>query len=262
MTGGAFAGRRWLRLCYGAFAAAGLFFGLLPPLLYGIVNPGVLAVLGAGGLYAAMVLFEGKIRDRLGGGFRTLNILLVILLALALMAYLGFTLYWRGYCARYAPPAGKYPQTVIVLGGGIEGERPKKMLARRLQEAAGYLKENPQAVCVVSGGQGHDEDYSEAHVMKKYLGELGIDPTRVFLEERSGNTRENLAFSSGVIGENGLCSQVTVASDGFHLPRAGIYCKRAGLSLQGVIPSQTPWGLLPSYELREMAALCKALLGF
>ena len=70
----------------------------------------------------------------------------------------------------YGRPAPKQgAATVVVLGCKVNGDQPSLMLRRRLECALEYLRANEQAVCVVSGGQGSNESYSEAYVMEKFL---------------------------------------------------------------------------------------------
>lgn len=126
---------------------------------------------------------------------------------------------------------------MIVLGAKVNGDRPSRMLADRLNAAAAYLDKHPQAACVVSGGQGSDEAYSEASVMQKYLVEKGIDPARIYLEDRSTNTHENLENSLQLIRQEGLCDTVVIATQVFHQYRAATLGS-AGRMLPG-------WGLCP-----------------
>ena len=46
---------------------------------------------------------------------------------------------------------------LIVLGGGVKGEKPSPSLALRLDKAIEYHEKNPNAVIVVSGGLGTQE---------------------------------------------------------------------------------------------------------
>lgn len=62
----------------------------------------------------------------------------------------------------YSDTATKQEKTVIVLGAGLRGERVTDLLARRLDAAYDYHLENPNAVIVVTGGQGPGEDIPEA----------------------------------------------------------------------------------------------------
>jgi hypothetical protein len=58
---------------------------------------------------------------------------------------------------------------VIVLGAGIRGEKVTMPLAHRLNKAVEYSSKNPNAIIVVSGGKGLQEDITEAFAMEKYL---------------------------------------------------------------------------------------------
>ena len=152
------------------------------------------------------------------------------------------------------------PVTVVVLGAAIRGDRPSRMLADRLRVAADYLAAHPQAVCVVSGGQGSDEDYPEGQVMKNYLVELGIEPDRVFTEETSTNTYENLAFSLDVIAREELPADLLIATQEFHQFRAAQYARRAGAQSVYALPCATPWYAVVGYWVREFAAISRMIL--
>ena len=51
----------------------------------------------------------------------------------------------------------------------------------------------------MSGGQGPDEDRTEASVMHDYLEQHGIDATRIIIEDQSTSTYENLVFSKELL---------------------------------------------------------------
>ncbi len=51
------------------------------------------------------------------------------------------------------------------------GKNPSLMLSKRLEAAYEYLNENKNAVCIVSGGKGSNEEISEAQCMYNYLTE-------------------------------------------------------------------------------------------
>ena len=55
--------------------------------------------------------------------------------------------------------------------------------------------ENPKLQCILSGGQGANEEISEAKCMYQYLASKGIDPHRLYQEDKSTSTRENILFS-------------------------------------------------------------------
>lgn len=144
--------------------------------------------------------------------------------------------------------------TAIVLGCKVNGERPSRTLRERLDAALEYLEENPEAKCVVSGGQGEDEGISEAECMFRYLTEKGIAAERIYKEDKSTSTEENMKFSLEVIEENTLNENVVIITNEFHLYRAGITASECGLSF-GTKPAKTDSWLLPTYYVRELYAI-------
>ncbi len=146
-------------------------------------------------------------------------------------------------------PKGK-PTTLVVLGCQIKADEPSLMLKRRLNAAYEYLIEHEDVSVVVSGGQGSDEITSEADVMRNYLLGKGISEDRIFMEDKSVNTQENIRFSKEIIEKEGLCSDITIVTDGFHQLRGDIFARREGLRAYN-IPAPTAVWLLPTYWVRE-----------
>lgn len=146
-------------------------------------------------------------------------------------------------------PNGK-PTTLVVLGCQIKANEPSLMLKRRLNAAYDYLIEHEDVSVVVSGGQGSDEITSEADVMRNYLLSKGISSDRIYMEDKSVNTQENIRFSKKIIEDEGLCSDITIVTDGFHQLRGDIFARREGLKSYN-ISSRTALWLLPTYWVRE-----------
>jgi uncharacterized SAM-binding protein YcdF (DUF218 family) len=141
--------------------------------------------------------------------------------------------------------------TVVVLGCQINGETPSRMLKRRLDAAYDYLSENSDVKVIVSGGQGSDEVTSEADVMRKYLLQRGVEDSRIYMENKSTSTEENLRFSKEIIEKEGLCEKITIVTDGFHQLRADILAKQQGIESCNISASTEKW-LLPTYWIREI----------
>lgn len=146
---------------------------------------------------------------------------------------------------------------VIVLGAGVNGTEPSLILSERIGRAYTYLTENPEVICIVSGGQGSNENISEAQCMYDHLTQMGIDGSRIWMEDKSTSTRENLRFSLDLIEEKTGSRPETAAvvSNEFHLFRAGLFAKEQGLETVG-IPAKTTWSTLYiNYFLREIAGV-------
>ena len=89
--------------------------------------------------------------------------------------------------------------TVVVLGCKVKNGAPSLMLGRRLNAAFEYLSAEPDVKVIVSGGKGDDESISEAQCMRDYLVDRGISPERIYMEDKSTDTDENLRFSQDII---------------------------------------------------------------
>ncbi len=153
--------------------------------------------------------------------------------------------------------AEKPTEYVIVLGAGVNGTVPSLILSERINRAYTYLAENPDVICIVSGGQGPGEDITEAQCMFDRLTARGIDPERIWQENKSTSTRENLQFSLALIEEKtgARPTEAAIISNEFHLFRAGLFAKEQGLSTVGV-PAKTTWfSLRANYFLREIVAV-------
>lgn len=81
---------------------------------------------------------------------------------------------------------------IIVLGAGIIGEQVTPLLASRIDQGIEILKKNPKALLIMSGGQGKGEDIPEGEAMARYAINKGIDESKIIIEDKSTNTKENL----------------------------------------------------------------------
>ena len=148
-------------------------------------------------------------------------------------------------------------QYIIVLGAGVNGTEPSLTLRERINAAYDYLTAHPDTICIVSGGQGWNEDISEAACMQRELTEMGIDPERIWMEDKSTSTIENLEFTLAIIEEKTGTrpSHLGIVSSEYHLYRAGLMAADRGLTSTG-IPAATSWlSLRINYFLREIVAV-------
>ena len=146
---------------------------------------------------------------------------------------------------------------LIVLGAGVNGTVPSRSLRERIDAAYAYLVEYPDAIAVVSGGQGNGEDITEAACMFRELTSLGIAPERVWMEDKATTTLENLRFSLDLIEEKtgARPSEAAIVSSEYHLHRAGIFAGWLDLDAK-LVRAKT--GILPlrlNYYLREVFAV-------
>jgi len=149
---------------------------------------------------------------------------------------------------------------VVVLGAGIQGEQPSLTLSRRLDKSVEYLNVNPDAQIVVSGGFGSKATISEAEVMKRYFVAHGIDEVRIFKEERSTTSDENLKYTQELLSSiNGNKPQeILVITSDYHMFRAKHIAGKYFSKVYG-IASETPTAIMINYAVREYLAVLKLL---
>lgn len=221
-----------------------------------VVCAGNIAGIAASAVLMAVTVFFDKFKEIVAhlwksGGGRAL----VILIAAVIAAGLVYCIVLSVFMARAIQEGDdKKPDAVIVLGCQIRGDRPSRMLRIRLDTAIDVLNENPEAVCIVSGGQGSDEDYTEAEIMKKYLIEKGISPERVIEEGGSATTMENMHNSKLILDDLSIDGNICFVSDGYHIYRAGLIARDCGLDAYGV-PAPTEGRFITSYWVREWLSI-------
>lgn len=149
---------------------------------------------------------------------------------------------------------------VIILGAGLNGDVPSISLSERLSAGAEYLKKYPDAIAVVSGGQGRGETVTEAEAMKKYLVSEGIAEERILTETRAASTMDNFRLSRELIeSKTGKkLREVTFVTNSFHILRAKMLAGRNGLIAHAVAPDKELI-VIPSY-IREYFALIKSYI--
>lgn len=150
---------------------------------------------------------------------------------------------------------------VIVLGSGIRGELLTVGLKNRLDCAVRMYEDNPDIVIVVSGGQGPQEDITEALAMERYLLSRNIPQESIIKEEQATSTYENFVYSKQILdkklGENYSAAYVT---NDYHIYRAGALAGIAGLGTLTHSHSTTVWYTVIPSCMRECMAVVKLWL--
>jgi uncharacterized SAM-binding protein YcdF (DUF218 family) len=129
---------------------------------------------------------------------------------------------------------------LLVLGTKVQGTEPTSILRDRIHAAYTYLNEHPDVICIVSGYQSGKGEISEAECMKRELVKLGVDPLRIWKEEKASSTVENLEFTLALIEEKtGSRPDVLgILSTESHLLRAEMFAKRQGIR-RVLLPAKT-----------------------
>lgn len=150
---------------------------------------------------------------------------------------------------------------IIVLGAGLlNGETVSPLLAKRIDKAIAFYWAQSKAtlnppILLMSGGQGSDEKVPEAIAMKQYALAKGIPERDILVEANSKTTLENMRFSKELMDQQtGGPYRAIFTSNNYHIFRAGLYAKQAGLKADG-IGAKTAFYYLPNAFLREYIAI-------
>ena len=146
---------------------------------------------------------------------------------------------------------------LLVLGSQVYADGPSLVLKYRLDTAIDYLQENPETICIVSGGQGYNEPMTEAEGMARYLEQNGISKDRILLEDQSKTTQQNMEFSGKLIPEG---ASLGIVTNNFHLYRAMQIAKRQGLTQAVGIAAPSSEKYLANNMLREFFGWLKMVL--
>ena len=151
---------------------------------------------------------------------------------------------------------------MVVLGAKVRHDGPSVSLWDRIRAAADYLEEHPDTVAIVSGGQGPDEPMTEAQAMYDKLTQLGIDGSRIWLEEEATSTWENITFALDIIEEKTgeRPEKLGVLSSEYHLFRAGLLAKEAGVETVGIPAHTSRLSQMINHFMREVAGVWHYLI--
>ncbi len=200
------------------------------------------------------------------GGFFYLKIELSIVFRMALeILGVGFLLFFvwieYGIIKAMHQREMKNLDYIVVLGAQVQGNVPSKSLQYRIDRAEKYLRQNENTRAVLSGGRGTDEEVSEAQCMFLELCKKGIASNRLFLEEKSKNTEQNIAFTIPILQQNSKKNfkdlKVGIVSNGFHIYRGtAIAQKKMCCKVYGIAAKNSVF-LQANYLLREFFGVVK-----
>ena len=154
------------------------------------------------------------------------------LVAVVLLLILG----WFGWVYRQIESTAEVdnaqPADAIAVFGAAEySGRPSPVLHARLDKAVSLYDEGMAALVVtLGGGSDKDSGKTEAGVGRDYLLANGVPFDKIIAETKSFDTEEQVNSLSYIAGRENF-HHIIVVSDGTHLFRIALLCRRAGLNV-------------------------------
>lgn len=196
---------------------------------------------------------DGPSRRRRGRRWLAAASLAVVAFVAAANLYLIATARAATVSGVEAAPARPY---AIVLGNRVfEDGAPSRELAARLQTALALHRAGRADKLVVSGRTAGA--YDEPHAMAAWLEARGVSPANIVLDPGGHRTAATMAGSAALGVRSAL-----VVSQGYHLPRALFFARRAGIEAVGVPAPARSTGFWSGVRvfIRESTARAEALL--
>lgn len=147
-----------------------------------------------------------------------------------------------------------YSETALVFGAGVmsNGE-PTPYLKNRVASSVDLYKAGRVDQLLMSGDNSSDK-YDEPTVMRDYAVKLGVPSSAIQLDYAGYSTYDSCYRAKSVF----KLQQITVVTQGYHLPRAVITCERLGFTTVGVAAKRNNRDWTASYVFRENISTWKA----
>ncbi len=153
-------------------------------------------------------------------------------------------------------------QYIVVLGAKVRDDGPSVALQNRIDAAYDYMTAHPDAIAVVSGGQGPDEPETEAACMYRELTARGIPTERIWLEDRATSTWQNLHYTMDLIQEKTgfRPEKLGVISSEYHMFRASLFARACDVEFVGIPAHTTRFSQMVNHFMREVAGVWHYIL--
>lgn len=140
--------------------------------------------------------------------------------------------------------------TMIVLGAKVNGTEISNTLKLRLDKAIEYYNKHKSVNIIVSGGQGNDENITEALAMKNYLISNGVNSNNIIEENKATTTLENIIYSKKILDNMNNKGKVLIVTSDYHLFRGRLIASILGIENEGICSTSSISGRL-YYMIRE-----------
>ena len=150
---------------------------------------------------------------------------------LLLIAVGWFTWVYRQIVATANIDNAQPADAIAVFGAAEYGGRPSPVLHARLDKAVSLYDEDMAPVIVtLGGGSDKDSGKTEAGVGRDYLLANGVPFDKIIAETKSFDTEQQVNSLARIAAREHF-HRIIVVSDGTHLFRIELLCKRAGLDV-------------------------------
>jgi uncharacterized SAM-binding protein YcdF (DUF218 family) len=154
------------------------------------------------------------------------------LLVVLLLIIIGwFTWVYRQIVSTANIDNAQHADAIAVFGAAEYGGRPSPVLHARLDKAVSLYDYGLAPVIVtLGGGSDKDSGKTEGGVGRDYLLANGVPYDKIIAETQSIDTEQQVNQLAGIAAHEHF-RHIIVVSDGTHLFRIALLCRRAGLDV-------------------------------
>jgi len=172
---------------------------------------------------------QEKTESKKPGFFRRLLRWTVLLVLLAAAGWTAWV--YRQIEATATIDRAQRADAIAVFGAAEYAGRPSPVLHARLDKAVAlYDREIAPVVITLGGGQDKDSGKTEGGVGRDYLLANGVPYDQIIAETQSVDTEQQVQRLKEIAAQRNFHT-IVVVSDGTHLFRIALLCKRAGLTV-------------------------------
>ena len=190
------------------------------------------------------------------------GICVIILLPFWFFSLQAFNIQYAGQAKSKEVSNDIKPNTIIILGAGVQNGQPSKVLQLRLDAAIKLYNSQRTAESstkikgILVSGDNRDIYYDEPAVMKKYLVNQGI-PAGIIQEDSLGiRTLDSCSRAYSIYN----IKSAYLVSQAYHLPRATFLCRNQNLQVIPVTAEDSCSPIICSLLIREIGASWLAVL--
>jgi vancomycin permeability regulator SanA len=179
-------------------------------------------------------------------------LVLVIILIIGIVLIFGINLSVKMTTEkRILTDVSKLPNVdcILVLGAGIDGDRPSLMLEDRLKAAIKLYDNNVSKKIIMSGDHGRKE-HDEVNVMKNYAMELDVPSNDIFMDHAGISTYESMYRLKHIFG----AKSVVIVTQKYHLYRSLYIARSLGIDAYGYAAEDIKYFGDTYREFREILA--------
>jgi uncharacterized SAM-binding protein YcdF (DUF218 family) len=118
----------------------------------------------------------------------------------------------------------------VILGASVWNNRPSPVFKERINHGIWLYKNGYVKYLIFTGGNGKNSLFSESSVARDYAIKNSIPADKIFIEEYSRITFENLIYAKEIIEQNNF-NKIIIVSDPLHMKRAITMAKDINLNV-------------------------------